>query len=469
MMVPIGRSWVSLRMGGRAGLLCALSLTAACGDAQRMTLVDGRRLSPGPETVAQPSWDAAALDDDASRTEALCDDFERRLEASHATGGFLVVIEDGEVLVERGFGNVGPGGGAVTNETLFLLASVSKVFVGLASLAAADQGLWDLDAPIDRYVSGADPAITARLALSHQAGVPDTSACEEGQDTPTDWAAAHAGDAVWSPPGALFNYSNAGFALAGAALESASGERLPSLVRELVLVPAGATSATYAMTGGSAPRALGQNTSLSPERFACGLVQAAGGVWASARDMTALLGALVGTTAAFSDDLRAQLTSPQVSTSGGGRVDYGHGVFLERYGEELVAYHLGGVPGFGAGLLFIPARRFGVGFAANAPDFVPFLHETVALFAPDLERMEPAPDLEALSDYAGVYADPRGQLGEFRVEVDVAGVTLVPLGEHAIWPLPLEATLWPDAAGKPRYFASRLGVAVRRDASPSDE
>ena len=40
-------------------------------------------------------------------------------------------------------------------------------------------------------------------------------------------------------------------------------------------------------------------------------------------------------------------------------------------------------------------------------------------------------------------------------------VTLVPLGGQGVWPLPLDGTFWPDAAGRPRYFATRLGVAVK--------
>jgi CubicO group peptidase (beta-lactamase class C family) len=428
-----------------------------------MVPVDGQRFSPGQVTVHQPGWDVAKLEDDASRTEALEREFEDRLAESDATGGFLVVVKDGAVLLADGFGDADREGEPVTDETLFLLASVSKVFLATAALSLAEHGLWDLDAPIESHVRGADPAITGRLALSHQAGVPDSSACEAGLDTPSDWARAHAADPVWAPPGVLFNYSNGGFALVGAALEEITGRRLPEVVTDAVFSPAGAESATYDRSDGNVPRAVGQNPSYPvPEAIGCGLIEAAGGAWASARDVSALLRALLGESTAFSAELRAEQLSSQASVSSGGRSDYGHGLFLERYGEELVAYHLGGLPWFGAGLLFIPSRRFGVAFAVNAGNFLPFLHDAVALyFGPELERAELEPELGRLEEYGGAWEDRTGGLGRLRIDVHSDDIVLVPLGGQTSWPLPVEGTFWPDADGEIRYFATRLGVAVK--------
>jgi len=444
-------------------LVLALATLAGCSDAEQMVPVDGQRFLPGAVATHEPGWDVTELGDDDSRTEALQQEFEDRLAESDATGGVLVVVKDGAVLLADGFGDTDGTGEPVTDETLFLLASVSKVFLATAALSLAEQELWDLDAPIESHVSGADPAITPRLALSHQAGVPDSSACEPGLDTPSDWARAHAADPVWAPPGVLFNYSNGGFALLGAALEALTGRRLPEVITDAVFSPAGAGSATYDKSGGNAPRAVGQNRSYPvPDAIGCGLIEAAGGAWASARDLSALLRALLGESTAFSAELRAELMTSQTSVSNGGRSDYGHGLFLERYGEELVAYHLGGLPWFGAGLLFIPSRRFGVAFAVNAGNFLPFLHDAVALyFGPELERTELEPELGRLEEYGGEWEDTTGGLGRLRIDVRSDDIVLVPLGGQASWPLPVDGTFWPGADGEIRYFATRLGVAVK--------
>jgi len=443
----------------------ALGASGCAPGEQRMVAGDGRQYLPGVLRVSSPGWDLAELDSDAERTQALEEDFLCRLEESNATGGYLVVHKDGSTLIEQGLGVVEPDGAEVTAETLFLQASVSKVFLALATLSLAEEGTLDLDAPLDRYVSGAPSAITPRWALSHRAGVPDISGCPEEAETPSDWALLHAADPLWSPPGVLFNYSNGGFTLVGAALEEVEAARLPEVVRERVFEPAGAATATYALSGGDVPRALGQHPSgPMPLDVKCGLLEAAGGAWASATDLSALLRALLAETDAFSDSLLAELQTLQTSVSGGGRVSYGHGVFLEQYSGELVVYHPGGLPWFGAGLLYIPSRRFGVAYAANSGDFMPLLHDAVSLyFGPELERTERQADLSRMDDYVGTWRDETGQLGELRIGIDGAEITLTPVGERDVWPLPVDGTFWPDAGGTMRYFATRLGVAVKQE------
>lgn len=453
-------------------LALVLGLGTGCGPgSQRMVPVDGRQVLPGEPMTTQPSWRADELLTNEERTHALEQDFARRIADSDATGGFLVVTLDGEVLVQKGFGQSEPDGAAVTDETLFLLASVSKVFLALSALSLDREGRIDLDAPLADHVSDVDPEVTLRLALSHRAGVPDSSSCEEDLPTPTAWAEAHAADELWSPPGALFNYSNGGFALAGAALERAMTARLPEVVTETVFAPANAETATYERSGGDAPRAVGQYSGgPMPSGTGCGLIEAAGGTWASARDLAALLHALLGETDAFEPALLDELMTAQTSVSGGGRVEYGHGLFIEKYDGELVLYHLGGLPWFGAGLLFVPSRRFGVAFAVNAGNFMPFLHDAAALYlGAELERTPRMPDLSRLHEYGGLWRDPAGLLGEFRIEVSDHDLTLVPLGEHALWPLPVDGTFWPDEDGEMRYFATRLGVAVKQPIALPDE
>src|SRR5690606_18678573 len=241
---------------------------------QRMVPIDGRQVLPGQPLNVSPSWQAGDLATDEERTRALEQDFSRRLEDSSATGGLLVGTGDGDVPVEKGVGLGEPAGAPVTSDTLFLLASVSKTFLALSALSLAADGVVELDAPLAELVPSTDPDVTLRLALSHRAGVPDTSRCDEELPTPTDWAQAHAGDPLWSPPGALFNYSNGGFALAGAALERATAQRLPEVVAERVWAPAGASTATYDRMGGEAPRAVGQwGEGPMPLERACGLIE----------------------------------------------------------------------------------------------------------------------------------------------------------------------------------------------------
>ena len=94
----------------------------------------------------------------------------------------VAVVHDGDRVIARGFGSADLGAGRpVTGETLFHLASVSKVFVATAALQLAERGALDLDAPIRAYLPGlswADlraDAITTRQVLTHRSGIGDVA------------------------------------------------------------------------------------------------------------------------------------------------------------------------------------------------------------------------------------------------------------------------------------------------------
>src|SRR5205085_10165413 len=77
---------------------------------------------------------------------------------------------------------------AVTPETLFHLASVTKTFVATAILQLAERGRLDIDAPVVTYLSyfrlhdERYQDITIAQMLSHTSGMPDTE--EYGWDRP---------------------------------------------------------------------------------------------------------------------------------------------------------------------------------------------------------------------------------------------------------------------------------------------
>src|SRR5262245_40846423 len=58
-------------------------------------------------------------------------------------------------------------GPAVSPETTFRIASVTKPFTATLVMALVQAGLLDLDAPL-----GGRPGVTLRHCLSHQAGLP---------------------------------------------------------------------------------------------------------------------------------------------------------------------------------------------------------------------------------------------------------------------------------------------------------
>ena len=221
-----------------------------------------------------------------ARDAALAAALDRAVQSSGATGAAVAVVRDGELAFSHATGVVRAGDARVTDQTLFRIGSVGKLMTAIANVQAAEHGELSLDAPIVNVLPGVDPAITTRLLLSHQAGVPDSNTCDEALDTPSAWSNAHAHDPLWSPPGALFNYSNAGMAMAAAALERATGRSFADLVRERIFGPAGMHGATYALVPPQQAHAYGHAADglPVPDEPTCGLTVAAGAAWMSARD-----------------------------------------------------------------------------------------------------------------------------------------------------------------------------------------
>lgn len=91
----------------------------------------------------------------------------------------VLVARDGEVVVDRAYGRIDTGADApaVTTETLFDLASVTKTHATLAGLMkAVDEGLVELDDRVGYHIAALDSTdkgdISVRELLFHESGMP---------------------------------------------------------------------------------------------------------------------------------------------------------------------------------------------------------------------------------------------------------------------------------------------------------
>ena len=139
---------------------------------------------------------------------------------------------------------------AVTPDTIFALASISKTVTTTALMRLVEQGKIDLDAPVTQYLPGfrvQDAAATRNVKiwhlLTHTPGW-------EGQLTSEDRGAqtlAHFVDTTMrdlpklAEPGEVWSYNNAGFNVAGRVLEVVSGQSIHEAFRALVFEPVGLT------------------------------------------------------------------------------------------------------------------------------------------------------------------------------------------------------------------------------------
>lgn len=177
-------------------------------------------------------------------------------------GGQILVARDGEVAYARAAGHADRESGApMRRDTILRFASLSKPVVTAATLALAEDGVVDIDAPVTRYLphfrprmeDGSEPVITVRHLFTHTSGLtydfmePPESAyhgagISNGFDAPGVAMEDNLARIVAWPlkfaPGAAWNYSVSTDVL-GAVAAAAAGESLPKLVRRTVTGPLG--------------------------------------------------------------------------------------------------------------------------------------------------------------------------------------------------------------------------------------
>ena len=145
-------------------------------------------------------------------------------------------------MCDEAFGRRGPEGDPVTTDSIFDLASITKLFVGTALLALHDERRIALD---DRIVSvlpefaGLDQRrslVTYRHVLTHTSGLPAHVNFRDELGA-TAVIARVCSTPLSAAPGASVTYSDLGFMLAGEAVARISGMALDEALRMLVFEP----------------------------------------------------------------------------------------------------------------------------------------------------------------------------------------------------------------------------------------
>ena len=129
-------------------------------------------------------------------------------------------------------------------DTLFPVASISKLATALAALRLVDAGNLDLDAELIQYLpdaAAAQPGVRVRMLLSHSSGLPEDVEQDKAPYAPgLDWpiaARACLDTALEAPLFTRVRYSNVGYGLLATIVERATGRPFAEALAELVLRP----------------------------------------------------------------------------------------------------------------------------------------------------------------------------------------------------------------------------------------
>lgn len=288
---------------------------------------------------------ARALPERAVPAREIAQAIAARVEAmarSDEFSGAVLVARSGRVLAEAYVGFADRAAGRrVTNDTIFNIASMGKMFTALAIGRLVQEGVLSWEDPVSRWVPDYPEAlgrqITIAQLLSHTSGLGDIFT-PAYRAAPQNFISAPSylpliAEPPAFEPGARFAYSNAGYSLLGIIIERATGEDYFAYVKRSVFDRAGMGATGFArLDQANAQRATGYRW-LESDPFGAGqrgtneevialTGNAAGGAYATARDMLAFARALQSGRL-VSAETRAVLQEPREQMRPNARYGYG--------------------------------------------------------------------------------------------------------------------------------------------------
>lgn len=303
-------------------------------------------------------------------------------------GAAGAVIVNGSVRARAAFGTrTLHGRDKVTTESVFRIASITKVLTGMALLRLRDDGLLALGDPLSKFLpeaasltgpTGKPVEITLRQLCTHTSGLP--------RGLPNDISEASlrallSRTRTLTEPGTHTAYSNFAAGLVGLVIGKLAGRPYRDHVKDAICAPLGMSRVAWSVDDIPAPTlatghewktdANGHGT-LVPARaeWKMGAAEAFGGMYASTDDMTKLLAFQL---AAYGDLPESPVLARRSIIESHTRqaVDQPeaeqHGVFFWLGDLELV-WHSGATDEYSGSMVLWPKKRAGAVILQNHAD-----------------------------------------------------------------------------------------------------
>lgn len=309
------------------------------------------------------------------RADVLDDAIQREMQRRQVPGVALVVVKDGRIVREQGYGLANVEHGVpVTPDTVFQSASVGKTFTAALVLLLEKDGKLKLDDPVSRHLENTPKAwegITIRHLLNHTSGLGDpyTKIDMRKDYTDEELIALEASMPLLFAPGERFAYSNAGYHLLGFICKRAGGKFFGEQLKERIFAPLGMRADVISEADIVPRRAAGYERidgRLQNQRWVAPSLNrtADGTIHLSARDLARWDMALEGDAILDAGMKQASWTPPRLKD--GSTSPYGHGWYVGMQNGHRTIQHGGAWQGFKSVILRYPDDRLSVIVLANS-------------------------------------------------------------------------------------------------------
>ncbi|MDK1287598.1 serine hydrolase domain-containing protein [Pseudoalteromonas umbrosa] len=239
---------------------------------------------------------------DQSDIQKISQQIEHRLAGGETTGLSIAVVKDNTPVMLQGFGLANTETQqAVTPDTQFRIASITKTFVTLAVLKLVNQGKLSLDDIVYKHLPDFKPktlpnnnnVITVRDLLTHQSGIPtgwfrgDEPTTSPNKDL-NSLAALLSDDYLAWNRGTISAYNNNAFGLAGLLVSRISAQSWQDYLQTEFFTPLAMNNTLSHLPNGPLPVQMAQSYSgtVQEPKFAS-LLTPAGGIISTGNDMRA--------------------------------------------------------------------------------------------------------------------------------------------------------------------------------------
>jgi len=321
----------------------------------------------------QPAFTAFS---DSGNISGKVDGFlEEQFSRVRSPGMALAVVDHEGFVYSRGFGQA-------RSSSLFYTASLSKSVTATAVLLLVQDGLLDLDTPVQSYLpefTAADPELSADITVRHllnqTSGLSDAGYRASSNPGPSslEEIAADLGSARFaSIPGETFHYFNANYQLLGLLVEKVSGDSFEGYIKEHIFEPLGMSSSCYTdrldvlkgynLMFGVPVHLMETRRPWSPS----------GGVISTAEDMARLVQMYLnkGRPLLEADLAELALTPPLYAETDDHLHGYGMGWYTAEYNSIHYLTHGGDINSFHGDMALLPDAGFGIVILYNSNNLI---------------------------------------------------------------------------------------------------
>ena len=194
------------------------------------------------------------------------------------TGLSIALVDDKNIIWAQGFGYADKQANIkATPDTVYNVGSVSKVFTATAAMQLAEQGMLDIDQPLQKYLPefsiksrfGDTNKITPRNLMTHHSGLPCNwiqGMIERHPGPFTEVVTAVKDEYTAYPADYVFSYSNLGITLLGATVGKVAGTGYANYMDAHLLAPLGMTHSMFATSTSSKSYDKGKEIEVMPMR-----------------------------------------------------------------------------------------------------------------------------------------------------------------------------------------------------------